>query len=30
MRVKPFYYKPVVANMPSALTATNPGAAIVK
>jgi hypothetical protein len=30
MRVKPSHCKPVVANVPSAFTATNPGAAIYK
>jgi hypothetical protein len=30
MCVKPFHYKPVVANVPSTFTATNPGEAIVK
>jgi hypothetical protein len=30
MRVKPSHCKPVVANVPSAPTATNPGAAICK
>jgi hypothetical protein len=30
MRVKPSHCKPVVANVPLAFTATNPGAASVK